>query len=163
MKIEFCSAKKFLDINNLSQLKIISIEDYGKNYQDKIDFPPGAHQIEVVLAREDGFNSISDFLIHVMSMQYANRVSFNLPSDFYDRSYSLSQMSPYQFKLYVDSYFEGFFGNLYTISPNLNLWQVEMNFDDYKEGYKIEMSGTEQVLMCRTSIYYMYFISQSID
>ena len=163
MKIEFCNLEEALDINNLSQLKIISLEDYGKNYQDKIDFQPGAHQIEVILAREDSFNSISDFFIHVISMPYANRVTFNLPIDFYNKSYSLFKMRSDQFILYIDSYFEGFFEHLYPILPNLDLWKIQLNIEDYQEGYKIEMLGTEQVLICRTLAYYMYFISQSID
>lgn len=163
MKVEFYDIKECLDINKLSRLKIISLEDYGRDYQEKIDFQPGAHQIEVILAKEGSFISISDFLIHVMSMQYANKVNFDLPADFYYRSYSLSEMSSSQFQLYVDSYFEGFFEHLYPISPNLNLWKVQMNINNYQEGYKIEMAGTEQVLICRTSLYYMYLVSQSID
>jgi len=163
MEVKFSDVKKSLDIRNLGRLKIITIEDYGKRYQDKIAFPPGAHHIEVILAREDDFSSISDFLIHVMSMRHANRINFNLPIDFFNQTYFLTKLSSDQFNLYVDSYFDGFFVDMPPISPNLDLWKVKLNINDYREGFKIEMSGTAQVLVCRTSIYYMHFVSQSID
>lgn len=163
MKVNFCDLEKSLDIRNLSKFKIISIEDFGKYYQNNIDFPSGAHQIEVILARIDDFKSISDFLIHVRSIGYANRVSFNFTTDFFDQSFLLTEMDSDQFALYLDSYFEGFFEHLSPISPDLTMWKVQLKAKNYLEGYKIELPGTAQILICRTASYYMYFTFQSID
>jgi hypothetical protein len=162
MEIKYGNLKDSLSIKNLENLKVITLEDFGRDYQNNIHFPPGANQIEIILGSADSFSSIPEFLMHIFSIRYANGIEFNLPHNFFDRTDLLTEMDYEQFKLHIDAYFEGFFDHLYSIDVNLNFLKIQFNTNGYQEGYKISVPGTGQVLVCRTSIYYMHFISIAI-
>lgn len=163
MEIKFSSTDTELSLDKLSKLKIISFDDYGKGLQSNINFPSGSHEIRVVLGRSDGFQSISDFFLHISSIQFARCTHFDLPNDFVSRIYSFQSLKKEELDKNIDAYIEGFFEHLYPISITLNLWKLSLNIESYIEGYKLETQGTEQVIICKTSDYYLYFISQSID
>jgi hypothetical protein len=154
---------KGLSLDKLSKIKIISFDDYGKGLHSNIDFPSGAHEIRVILGRDDNFINVKDFFLHISCIPFARCTHFDFPSDFEDRKYTFQTLSKKEIDKYVNSYIEGFFEHLYPISITLDLWKLSLNIKDFEEGYKLETQGTEQVLICKTTEYYLYFISQSID
>lgn len=163
MKVKFSTAHQSLSIDKLSQIKIISFDDYGKDYQSNINFPPGAHEIKVILGRSDTFSSIIDFFIHVSSIPYARFTSYELPSVFYDKQFIFDALNKDEINKYISAYFDGFFEGLYPISSTLNLWNVSLSVEQFKEGYKVQAQGSEQILIIRTEEYFLYFVSEAIN
>ncbi len=164
MKIEFGSYIKYLSIGKLSKLMFITIDDYGKQFQNKINFPSGgAHEMIVIHGREDDFENIGDFLIHMSSIRYAKFTHFELPNDFEIQVRNLKPLSKIELDIHLKAYSKGFFEILFPIAINLNLWSLSFNIEDFIEGYKVEAQGTGQYIICHTSKYYLYFTYISIN
>lgn len=163
MNIRFDQSGSKLSFEKLSKIKIISLDDYGKGLQYNLDLPSGAHEIRVIHGSRDCFISIDDFFLHISSIPYARCAHFNLPSDFDDRNYVFELLNKEEIDKYLSAYIDGFFDHLYPISGTSNLWKLKLNIENFLEGYKLITLGTEQVLLCKTDDYYIYFVSQSID
>ena len=164
MKVSFDGfANKWSIIDKLSKIKIITIDDYGRIYQPYVKFSRSALELRAFHGNTSDFESIIDFIMHILSIPFARGSHFELKADFYEQELDLEPLDLQEFLKYMDSSIESFFEGMYPIIGGMKIWKLSLNIQEFIEGYKIESMGSEQIFVCHTSKYYLYYSSQSIN
>lgn len=164
MKISFDGfAKTGPLIDKLSKIKVLTLDDYGKAYQPYITFLSTALELRIFHGNTSNFESIVDFIMHIFSIPYARGNHFELTVDFFEQELNLESLDLQEFLKYINSSVESFFEGMYLISGGGDIWKLSLNIKGFIEGYKIVTVGSDQIFVCRTSEYYLYFSSQSIN
>lgn len=152
--LKYCIDK--LDIQKLSKLNFSLIKNYDVGYQ--IHHSPGAMEMMTIVVSVKLFDSIWEFLTHVLALRYARYVSFDLPSNFLEEDIEIVEFDVNEFKKYLFGYIESYM----DLTDNF-IWKIQLNVDNYIIGYRISPERTGLFLICETSEFYIAYFYTSID
>ena len=114
MEIKFAEFENQISLDKIRALKFTIINNFKQQFLELLDFPAGARELSIIVGRSDMFESISDFVVHCISIQFANWTKFNFPNDYFSKAINIKEMNGSAFLSSVNHYLHEYFNDYYT-------------------------------------------------